>query len=203
MAEHVHRFSRALDVWQHPFWKRWAVDDLDEYAEFARGSGPAAGDRGGLRAGARGPHGHAARRARVEDYVVGSAPMRPSRPPARPALARNAAQRIVRWDGARRTSRPAPGRSRRRDGGEHDQGLERGRLTIPDISGRFTSKRYWSRKSAVGECARMFSETDSASGGRCDGRRGTGGRASPCPRPAATARRSAATGSPVKPATSP
>ena len=39
VAEHVHRFSRALDVWQHPFWKRWAVDDLDEYAEFARESG--------------------------------------------------------------------------------------------------------------------------------------------------------------------
>jgi histidinol-phosphatase (PHP family) len=39
VAEHVHRFSRALDVWQHPFWKRWAVDDLDEYAEFARGAG--------------------------------------------------------------------------------------------------------------------------------------------------------------------
>ena len=39
VAEHVHRFSRALDVWQHPFWKRWAVDDLDEYVDFARGSG--------------------------------------------------------------------------------------------------------------------------------------------------------------------
>ena len=39
VAEHVHRFSRALDVWQHPFWKRWAVDDLDEYVEFARESG--------------------------------------------------------------------------------------------------------------------------------------------------------------------
>jgi len=39
VAAHVHRFSRALDVWQHPFWKRWAVDDLDEYVEFARDSG--------------------------------------------------------------------------------------------------------------------------------------------------------------------
>ena len=38
VAEHVHRFTRALDVWQHPFWKRWAVDDLDEYVEFVRGT---------------------------------------------------------------------------------------------------------------------------------------------------------------------
>ena len=36
VAEHVHRFSRALDVWTHPFWRRWAVDDLDEYAGFVR-----------------------------------------------------------------------------------------------------------------------------------------------------------------------
>ena len=36
VAEHVHRFRRALDVWTHPFWKRWAVDDLDEYVEFVR-----------------------------------------------------------------------------------------------------------------------------------------------------------------------
>ena len=39
VAEHVHRFRRALDVWQHPFWKKWAVDDLDEYVDFARSSG--------------------------------------------------------------------------------------------------------------------------------------------------------------------
>ncbi len=38
VAEHVHRFTRALDVWQHPFWRRWAVDDLDEYVEFVRGT---------------------------------------------------------------------------------------------------------------------------------------------------------------------
>lgn len=36
VSEHVHRFTRALDVWDHPFWKRWAVDDLDEYVEFVR-----------------------------------------------------------------------------------------------------------------------------------------------------------------------
>ena len=38
VAEHVHRFRRALDVWDHPFWRRWAVDDLDEYVAFVRGT---------------------------------------------------------------------------------------------------------------------------------------------------------------------
>ena len=36
VAEHVHRFSRALEVWTHPFWRRWAVDDLDQYVGFVR-----------------------------------------------------------------------------------------------------------------------------------------------------------------------
>jgi histidinol-phosphatase (PHP family) len=38
VAEHVHRFARALEVWQHPFWRLWAVDDLEEYVEFVRGT---------------------------------------------------------------------------------------------------------------------------------------------------------------------
>ena len=36
VSEHVHRFTAALDVWQHPFWRRWAVDDLDAYVSFVR-----------------------------------------------------------------------------------------------------------------------------------------------------------------------
>jgi histidinol-phosphatase (PHP family) len=36
VAEHVHRFSAALDVWQHPFWRQSAVDDLDAYVSFVR-----------------------------------------------------------------------------------------------------------------------------------------------------------------------
>ena len=36
VAEHVHRFVQALDVWTHPFWRTWAVDDLDGYCEFVR-----------------------------------------------------------------------------------------------------------------------------------------------------------------------
>jgi len=36
VAEHVHRFTAALDVWQHPFWRASAVDDLDAYVGFVR-----------------------------------------------------------------------------------------------------------------------------------------------------------------------
>jgi histidinol-phosphatase (PHP family) len=36
VAEHVYRFSAALDVWDHPFWRHYAVDDLDAYCEFVR-----------------------------------------------------------------------------------------------------------------------------------------------------------------------
>src|SRR3954453_8908707 len=36
VSEHVHRFRQALDVWQHPFWRENALDDLDAYCEFVR-----------------------------------------------------------------------------------------------------------------------------------------------------------------------
>jgi histidinol-phosphatase (PHP family) len=36
VAEHVHRFTAALDVWQHPFWRSQAHDDLDDYVAFVR-----------------------------------------------------------------------------------------------------------------------------------------------------------------------
>ena len=36
VSEHVHRFHAALDVWDHPFWRAQAADDLDEYVEFVR-----------------------------------------------------------------------------------------------------------------------------------------------------------------------
>jgi histidinol-phosphatase (PHP family) len=38
-SEHVYRFTQALDVWQHPFWRENAVDDIDAYCEFAREQG--------------------------------------------------------------------------------------------------------------------------------------------------------------------
>jgi histidinol-phosphatase (PHP family) len=36
VAEHVYRFTAALDVWQHPLWVDYAVDDLDAYCSFVR-----------------------------------------------------------------------------------------------------------------------------------------------------------------------
>jgi histidinol-phosphatase (PHP family) len=36
VSEHVHRFRQALDVWQHPFWRQNASDDLDAYCDFVR-----------------------------------------------------------------------------------------------------------------------------------------------------------------------
>jgi histidinol-phosphatase (PHP family) len=36
VAEHVYRFSAALEVWQHPLWQKYAVDDLDAYVAFVR-----------------------------------------------------------------------------------------------------------------------------------------------------------------------
>jgi histidinol-phosphatase (PHP family) len=36
VAEHVYRFTAALDVWDHPFWREWARDDLDAYCAFVR-----------------------------------------------------------------------------------------------------------------------------------------------------------------------
>ncbi len=36
VAEHVYRFAAALEVWEHPFWREWARDDLDAYCGFVR-----------------------------------------------------------------------------------------------------------------------------------------------------------------------
>jgi histidinol-phosphatase (PHP family) len=36
VAEHIYRFTDALQVWDHPFWRPWAVDDLDAYCGFVR-----------------------------------------------------------------------------------------------------------------------------------------------------------------------
>jgi histidinol-phosphatase (PHP family) len=36
VSEHVHRFRQSLDLWDHPFWRRQAQDDLDAYCEFVR-----------------------------------------------------------------------------------------------------------------------------------------------------------------------
>lgn len=36
VAEHLYRFTAALDVWEHPFWRKHAHDDLDAYCAFVR-----------------------------------------------------------------------------------------------------------------------------------------------------------------------
>jgi histidinol-phosphatase (PHP family) len=36
VSEHVYRFRQALEIWRHPFWERFAHDDLDEYCDFVR-----------------------------------------------------------------------------------------------------------------------------------------------------------------------
>jgi histidinol-phosphatase (PHP family) len=36
VAEHVYRFTQALDVWDHEFWRHCATDDIDAYCAFVR-----------------------------------------------------------------------------------------------------------------------------------------------------------------------
>jgi histidinol-phosphatase (PHP family) len=36
VAEHVYRFTQALDLWRHPFWESYAHDDIDAYCAFVR-----------------------------------------------------------------------------------------------------------------------------------------------------------------------
>jgi histidinol-phosphatase (PHP family) len=36
VSEHIYRFEQALDVWQHPLWREFAHDDIDEYCRFVR-----------------------------------------------------------------------------------------------------------------------------------------------------------------------
>lgn len=70
-AEHMYRFSEALNVWRHPFWEEWAIDDLDQYVEVVRASPIKLGIEGDYILGAEekleGMLG-----SRPFDYVVGS-----------------------------------------------------------------------------------------------------------------------------------
>ena len=36
VSEHVYRFRQALEVWSHPLWQEFALDDIDEYCSFVR-----------------------------------------------------------------------------------------------------------------------------------------------------------------------
>jgi histidinol-phosphatase (PHP family) len=39
VSEHIHRFVQSLDVWEHPWYRHWAHDDVDAYCEFVLSSG--------------------------------------------------------------------------------------------------------------------------------------------------------------------
>jgi histidinol-phosphatase (PHP family) len=39
VAEHIHRFVQSLEIWEHPWYRHWAQDDIDEYCDFVRGAG--------------------------------------------------------------------------------------------------------------------------------------------------------------------
>ena len=36
VSEHIHRFQQSLAIWEHPFWREQAVDDIYAYCEFVR-----------------------------------------------------------------------------------------------------------------------------------------------------------------------
>ena len=36
VSEHIYRFTAALSLWRHPFWERYAHDDIDQYCSFVR-----------------------------------------------------------------------------------------------------------------------------------------------------------------------
>jgi histidinol-phosphatase (PHP family) len=38
VSEHIHRFTQSLELWDHPFWREQATDDIDAYCEFVRGT---------------------------------------------------------------------------------------------------------------------------------------------------------------------
>jgi histidinol-phosphatase (PHP family) len=72
VSEHIYRFRQALQVWQHPLWREFAHDDLDEYCGFVR-------ERTDLRLGIEADFVPGAEdrianllQARDFDYVVGS-----------------------------------------------------------------------------------------------------------------------------------
>ena len=71
VAEHIHRFVQALDVWQHPWYRHWARDDIDEYSEFVRDSGLKVGIEADFLPG-REDRLQNLLEAREWDYVVGS-----------------------------------------------------------------------------------------------------------------------------------
>jgi histidinol-phosphatase (PHP family) len=71
IAEHIHRFRQALEIWNHPFWQEEARDDLDAYCEFLASEGLKVGIEADYIAGAEERTADLLS-ARSFDYVVGS-----------------------------------------------------------------------------------------------------------------------------------
>jgi histidinol-phosphatase (PHP family) len=71
VSEHVHRFSQALRIWDHPFWRREATDDLDAYCEFVRSTPLRLGIEADFIPGAE-DRIASVLEARDFDYVIGS-----------------------------------------------------------------------------------------------------------------------------------
>ena len=72
VAEHIHRFTQCLEIWEHPWYRHWARDDVDGYCAFVR-------EETDLKLGIEADHipGRESRIARFLeerewDYVVGS-----------------------------------------------------------------------------------------------------------------------------------
>jgi histidinol-phosphatase (PHP family) len=71
VSEHVYRFSQALEIWDHPFWREQARDDLDAYTEFVRDTPLRLGLEADFIPGAEDRISNLLE-ARPFDYVVGS-----------------------------------------------------------------------------------------------------------------------------------
>jgi histidinol-phosphatase (PHP family) len=71
VSEHVYRFSQALSVWEHPLWREFAHDDLDEYCAFVRSTDLRLGIEADFIPGAEDRIANLLE-ARDFDYVVGS-----------------------------------------------------------------------------------------------------------------------------------
>jgi histidinol-phosphatase (PHP family) len=71
VSEHVYRFRQALELWDHPLWVANAIDDVDAYCEFVRGTPLKLGIECDFIPGAE-ERTEALLGARDFDYVVGS-----------------------------------------------------------------------------------------------------------------------------------
>jgi len=71
VSEHVYRFAQALSVWQHPLWREFAHDDIDEYCAFVRSTDLRLGIEADFIPGAEDRMANLLE-SRDFDYVVGS-----------------------------------------------------------------------------------------------------------------------------------